>query len=292
MKPSYMNIWRYSATFVLYFVFEQIAENLFPYSSHIYKDFNDTNFFFLYFLFIALKTFILIWLISCINQNKLRLITTIFFIMYGLQTVMILTEIWFFRNVYGFLNYDISIFFIQNLITLALTIPAAVWINRAYYKKITLVRKINVSLKWVYLSLVYLIIYFSSRYITIYLSDSLKEVYHDSENYISFFDYVKTTIAAHKGIVFFQVLRGLLWIVFLAPVLYWYNGKEKYKPLLIILMMLLLPTIQILFPSPILGFTVKTAHAIGISASNIIYAILIYIAFSFKNSTKSHARNH
>ncbi len=273
-------------TFAAFIVCHQLSENLFPYEIRVYEGLDSFHVYLIYFPYILFKTFILIWLINCINQNQLKLIGTVIFVMYGLQTFMMLTEMWFYRNVYDFTDHDIRTFFLQNLIILALIVPIAVWVNRAYNKKTMQSKKISISIKWIYLSLIYLFIYFTFRYFVVMFSSPLQELHWGNLETYGFIEYVKVSLTQSKGIIFFQVLRGLLWIVFVVPIIYWCTSNKKNKLILLLLSMTLLPTLQMFFPNPLSGYDIIPAHALGVSTSNLVYALLIFFTFN-SNSYKS-----
>ncbi len=280
MKTSHISILRFLVTFATYFASSLIAENLFPFNIHVYEGLNNICVYFTYISITLLKTFILVWLIKSINQNKLKLICTVVFVMYGLQTFMIFTEIWYFRDVYSFTGPNIKAFVIQNLITLLITVPVAVWVYGLYNQDILPGKRITFSLKWIWLALLYVVIYFVFRYTTIRLSDVLRAYYWDDLAMLSFFEFIKINWETYRGIFFFQATRGFLWIVFSAPVIFWLKIKGKNKLILLILLMAFLPALQLFNPNPLLNYMVKLAHFLGIAFSNIIYAGLIYFSFS------------
>ncbi len=277
MKTSKIQLWRFFATLVIYFVVRLIAEILFPYGIYAYQGTNNLNVYFIYFANTLFLSIILIWLLNGINQNKLRLISTVIFVIYGLQALMITTELWFFNNIYAFTNQDIKTFLAKNIFVILIIVPVAVYIYRLYNKDVYPRKKITLSLRWIWLAMSYVLIYFIFGYIIIRLSEPANTFYWDKNEASSFIEYIKISYNSHEGILFFQGVRGLLWLIFISPVIYWYRGNETKKLLLLILLIAFLPTLQFFNPNPLSDYMVKLAYFFKISLSNIIYGGLIYI---------------
>ncbi len=281
MKLSHISSLRFLVVFATYFLSSLIAENLFPFNIYTYEGVNHLFFYVIYIICILIKTFLLVWLINTINQNRIKLIVTVIFIMYGLQTFVILTEIWYFKDVYNFGASDIKVFILQNLFTLLITVPVAVWIYGLYDRDVLPGKKITFSLKWIWLSLIYILIYFVFRYTIIRISDTVRGFYWEESEILNLFEFIKINLESYRGIVFFQATRGFLYIVFSSPVIYWYRGKEKNKLILLILLMGFLPSLQLLEPNPLMNYyMVRLSLFLGIVLSNTIYAGVIYFLLS------------
>lgn len=125
--------------------------------------------------------------------------------------------------------------------------------------------------------LVYPFLYLFFGYFIAWQSEELRFYYTQSTELKSFHDQIMDVLT--DGIYFFQILRGLLWVLITIPVALMLNYS---KPLQYILIGILsaLPAAQLLIPNPYMPETVAWMHFIETSLSNFIWGVVIVYALN------------
>lgn len=78
-----------------------------------------------------------------------------------------------------------------------------------------------------------------------------------------------------SGLYFFQIFRGLLWILIALPVLAVTKGSMIHKGIILGLLFAVLGSSQLLLPNPYMPGPVRMAHLIETSSSNFIWGFII-----------------
>ncbi|MCK4700962.1 MAG: hypothetical protein KAT38_11520, partial [Bacteroidales bacterium] len=82
-----------------------------------------------------------------------------------------------------------------------------------------------------------------------------------------------------SGLYFFQILRGVLWILIALPALAVTRGSLMHKGLIIGLLFAVLSSSQLLLPNPFMSDMVRMGHLIETAPSNFLWGFIIAWCF-------------
>lgn len=125
--------------------------------------------------------------------------------------------------------------------------------------------------------LVYPFLYLSFGYFIAWQSEELRYYYTQSTELNSFFYQIKDIFI--NGIYFFQVIRGLIWVLLTAPVALMLNTNKIVQYILIGILSAL-PAAQLFIPNPYMPEIVAWMHFKETSLSNFIWGVAIVFALN------------
>jgi uncharacterized membrane protein len=133
--------------------------------------------------------------------------------------------------------------------------------------------------EWVWklavIAVAYLILYSTFGYFVAWQSAALREFYSGSTELLGFFEQWGNTILGNPGLVPFQILRALLWVVLALPVIRMMKGRWWEAALAVALLFAVLMNAQLLLPNPYMPQTVRMWHLVETASSNFILGWLI-----------------
>ena len=230
---------------------------------------------------------ILAWPIARSRWHGLKLIGAMVLVFFGVQTFMSQIETVFFGGAFNISAGELTSIILSGLLTTLFFTPLAVLIfgkmrkpkaeedsaapfafsRQEWLKRLAL------------LPIVYVALYFLFGYFIAWQSPNVRLLYTGSTDILPFFEHIAGIFRNSSELVFFQYVRGLIWIGLALPVIYLMKGKPWEKSVAIGLLFGLLLTTQLFFPNPYMPAPVRLAHFIETSASTFLYGWLIVQVF-------------
>ncbi len=236
-------------------------------------------------LFIVCFLHVLVLYIFVRNSRwyGIRLSLTVFFLVFIIQFFLSIIEAIWFNNS---LNLPVSgqkfILLSGFLMSLAFS-PLFVWISGKmkskgekeipgidWFKFLSMESGIKITILIV---IVYPMLYNLAGYFIAWQFESVRLFYTESSNIEPFGAMLFENI--RSGLYFFQIPRGLIWVLLALPVYYSVNGTYIRKGIIIGLLFATLMNAQHLLPNPYFPAEVSLAHFIETYISNFIWGFSI-----------------
>jgi hypothetical protein len=131
-------------------------------------------------------------------------------------------------------------------------------------------------------------VYFLAGYFIAWQFPDIRQYYSGSSEMESLFVMMKGNVAS--GLYFFQILRGVLWVLIAILVITTTSGSWLRKGLIIGLLLSFLGCSQLLLPNPIMPETVRLGHLLETSTSNFIWGFILswFLATHFSECARGH----
>jgi len=244
----------------------------------------------LLFLTCALNTGVILYFIHHARVKGWRLVGIVFLFTFGIQYFMSQIETLWFND-----SIDLPINGIWAIITggavmILLFSVAAAWITGNFNISGELVsRPIKrdlwpIAKRMVLLSVVvWPLIYFLAGYCIAWQFAEVRLLYSDTSEMAPFLSIMEANIAS--GLYFFQIARGIFWILIALPVLAATNGSLIHKGIILGLLFAILGSSGLLIPNPVMSDMVRMAHLLETAPSDFIWGFII--AWNFGRFTLS-----
>lgn len=235
-------------------------------------------------LICALNTLVVLYFIYNSQCKGWKMVGTIFLITFGLQYFMSQIEtLWFNESI----NFPIKgIWAIVSggaIMNLLFSVTATWFTGNLKVLKGSAIEKEKIKLApmvkyFLLLSiLVWPVIYFLAGYLIAWQFADVRLFYSGTTEMDSFLSMMKANFAS--GLYFFQILRGVLWILIALPALAVIRGSLIRKGLIIGLLFAVLSSSQLLIPNPFMSDMVRMGHLIETAPSNFLWGFIIAWCF-------------
>ena len=208
-----------------------------------------------------------------------KLIVSVFFVFYGVSTLMPQIETAYFvtRLPPGMLPR----LFLAGLIIAAVVSPLAVLIlgkarSRTDEASDELRLKLPASewaIKLSLIALVYVVIYFTFGYFVAWRNEAVR-VYYGGNDPGSFIAQMGNLLRTEPRLFLLQIARGLLWTVIALPVIRMMKGKW-WEAGLAVALLFAMGSSQLLIPNPLMPAEVRMAHLVETLTSNFLFGWLV-----------------
>ena len=220
-----------------------------------------------------------------------KLIVSVFFVFYGVSTLMPQIETAYFvtRLPPGMLPR----LFLAGLIIAAVFSPLAVLIlgkarSRTDEASDELRLKLPASEWAIKLSLIaiaYVVIYFTFGYFVAWRNEAVR-VYYGGNDPGSFIAQMGNLLRTEPQLFLLQIARGLLWTVIALPVIRMMKGKW-WEAGLAVALLFAMGSSQLLIPNPLMPAEVRMAHLVETLTSNFLFgwlvvSILVLVHYPFR----------
>ena len=212
-----------------------------------------------------------------------KLILTVFFIIFGVSTVMPQIESAYFitRLPPGMLPR----LFLAGLITAAIFAPLAVLIlgkaksstNETLHLKMSTGAWIG---KLVLIVIAYLILYFTFGYFIAWKNPVVRAYYGGSDP-AGFISHITTVLRDEPMLFLLQAVRALLWAAIALPVIKMMKGEWWERGLAVALLFAVM-TSQLLLPNPLMPTEVRMVHLLETATSNFLFGWLVVLIYSWR----------
>lgn len=245
-----------------------------------------------------LNTIVLSYVILRSRWSGWKLVLAIFFVLYGVTTVMPQIETAFFvtRLPPGMLPR----LFLSGAVIGALVSSLAVLIlgkgrsNERVSNRYRL--DMHVS-EWVgklsLIVIIYLIIYFSFGYFIAWKSAAVRAYYGGSDPG-SFLSQMSTVLRGTPMLLPLQAARALLWTFIAVPVIRMMKGQWWETGLAVSLLFAVVMCSQLLLPNPLMPQEVRMVHLLETATSNFLFGWLIVLVLNWRRAVpqRSVPGNH
>ena len=222
-----------------------------------------------------------------------KLILSIFFVCYGVTTVMgqIETAVFVTTLPPGLLPR----LFLSGALIAALFSPAAVLVLGKRKSKDADDRqpsrlKLSANewaIKLSILAIAYTVIYFSFGYFIAWKSAAVR-TYYGGEDPGSFLAHMANVVRDTPWLFPLQALRALLWVALAVPVIRMTKGEWWKAGLAVALLFGVVMNAQLLLPNPLMPHEVRMAHLWETSSSNFLFGWLVVFILTRVGTSKNH----
>ncbi len=235
-------------------------------------------------LICALNTFVVLYFIYNSQCKGWKMAGTIFLIIFGLQYFMSQIETLWFNDSLNFPVKGILAIVSGGAIMNLLFSVTATWFTGNFSQvkesagektKVELVPMIKYFL--LLSIIVWPVIYFLAGYFIAWQFADVRLLYSGTAEMDSFLSMMKVNVAS--GLYFFQILRGVLWILIALPAVAVIRGSLIRKGVIIGLLFAVLSSSQLLLPNPFMSDMVRMGHLVETAPSNFIWGFIIAWCF-------------
>lgn len=256
-----------------------VGNMIFP--SNLMEMSSDTNVSLpLFFLVCALNTWIILHFINSAWRKGWKLAGIVFVITFGIQYFMSQIEtVWFNESLKLSLNSILTII-AGGAVMILLFSPAATWLTGNFSPTHD---SANGILKWdlkkrisriILLSVVvWPMVYFLAGYLIAWQFTEVRLYYSSTAEMASFFSIMKGNVAS--GLYFFQIFRGVCWILIGLIVIGSIKGTWIHKGIILGLLFAILGSSGLMLPNPVMPDMVRLAHLIETAPSSFIWGFII-----------------
>jgi len=235
-------------------------------------------------LICALNTLVVLYFIYNSQCKGWKLVGTIFLVTFGLQYFMSQIETLWFNDSLNFpIKGILAIVSGGGIMNLLFSVTATWFTGNFSPLKESAGEKTKVELVpivkyFLLLSIVvWPVIYFLAGYLIAWQFADVRLFYSGTVEMDSFLSIMKANVAS--GLYFFQILRGVLWILIALPALAIIRGSLLRKGVVIGLLFAVLTSSQLLIPNPFMSDTVRMAHLFETAPSNFLWGFIIAWCF-------------
>lgn len=210
------------------------------------------------------------------------LIATVFFVFYGVSTLMPQIETAYF--VTGLPPGMLPRLFLAGLIMAAVFSPLAVLILGKARSQTNQSRPLSASIpKLLLIAIAYVVIYFTFGYFIAWKNEAVRAYYggNDPGNFIA---HISSLLRTEPLLFLLQVVRGLLWAAIAVPVIKMMKG-EWWEAGLAVALLFAMTSSLLLIPNPLMPAEVRMAHLVETSTSNFLFGWLVVLLLREQKTT-------
>lgn len=246
----------------------------------------------------ALNTAVLLIYLYRSTLKGMKLAITIAIITFGIQFFMSQIETLWFNDSLQFPIRGVWAIMSGGALMACLFGITATWITGNFKGKNAEVAKIKLEKKGLLIQRVILVsvvlwplVYFSAGYLIAWQVPEVRQFYSGTEEMASFVSIMLDNVTS--GLYFFQILRGLLWILIAYLVLRSTYGATLQKGIVLGLLLSFLGSSQLLLPNPYMSEAVRIAHLIETATSSFLWGIMLSYSFNtfIESKTKQTTAN-
>lgn len=209
-----------------------------------------------------------------------RLVLAVFFVLYGVSTLMPQIETaYFVRLPPGMLPR----LFIAGLIIAAVFSPLAVLILgkiRSQQDCTTDETQLPMTVSsWIarlaVIAIAYVVIYFTFGYFIAWKNPAVVQ-YYGGNDPGSFITHMGNVLRSEPQLVLLQIARGLLWAAIAIPTIKMMRGK-RWETGLAVALLFAMTSALLLIPNPLMPFEVRMAHLVETVTSNFLFGWLVVL---------------
>jgi len=227
-----------------------------------------------------LDTIVLAYIILRSRWSGWRLITTVFFVFYGVMTFIAQIE----SLIFNILPPGVlpRLFLMGLLITAPFSLLAVLLLGKGKAEP-TKRNEPNLRLimpvkEWAWklavIAIVYMVLYSTFGYFIAWKNPAI-QVYYGGIDEGNFFAHMKVVFTTAPWLEPFQALRGILWALLALPVIRMMKGHWQETAIAVGLLFAVLMNSQLLLPTPLMPEAVRMSHLLETATSNFIFGFFI-----------------
>lgn len=226
---------------------------------------------------------IIVLLILTSRWKGLKLSAALSFSYYGVVTVLMQIETWYFLSSLTVSDELLFQLFVMGMPVAFFFIPLAVWIvgdNRMISNgRKKFMESIPVR-QWVWklvvIAIVYVFLYWLAGYFIAWQNPELRSFYGSSGQIAPFFEHTVNTLRDEPGLFPFQILRGLLWTLCALPIIRGSGVNAWWTALLVGLFLSVPQNVGHLLANPLIPeASVRMSHMIETASSTFLFGVII-----------------
>jgi len=224
----------------------------------------------------VLVCFTIYFIVRNTNYSGIKLFLNTVFVMFFIQLFMAQIETALFGQAFSVLtSLDIFLIMLAGLLPLLATVPIAV---KFFQNKGAVIEKTRINVKSLLIKLgiigvIYVVIYMVFGYFVAWQFEELRIFYSGSPEKLSFFGQMANNMRTNPIIIPFQLLRGILFGIFVIPLLNMAGTKKIFIASVCLVFsylgyILILP--NVLFPD-----MVRLGHFIEMTSSMLLFGVIV-----------------
>ena len=215
------------------------------------------------------------------DWNKKWLAMSLIFVYLTVYSFMTQIETMFFIDAFEVLSiHDAWMIMFANIIPFIVIIPLTLKnINKKHLKIIPQIDIKLTTILWkvCFLAVVYMFVYFLFGYFVAWQFGDLREFYSGTTEKQSFIQIMIENFQ-NTHIVTFQFIRGILFSVFILPIVLMFKNKNR-QLLLSMVLVYLSTSIVLIIPNFLFPDTVRWAHFLEMSSSMTLFSIITWFVW-------------
>lgn len=242
-------------------------------------------------LICGMNTWVVLYFIYNSQCKGWKLAGIIFLVTFGVQYFMSQIEtLWFNDSLSLPLNGIWAIVSGGAIMNLLFSVTATWLTGNFKLLKETVGRQVKGNLKLMAKRIIFLsiviwpLIYFLAGYLVAWQFAEVRLLYSGTTQMAPFLSIMEGNVVS--GLYFFQMLRGVLWILIALPVVAVTRGSLIHKGVILGLLFAFLGSSQLLLPNPFMSDMVRTAHLIETASSNFLWGFIIAWYFGIFSSNE------
>lgn len=284
-------ILKFTAMVIVVTVSFIIVSALIPYSEGLTTAHQDTDASAILFILISNAWLCLaIWYVTVNSPwEKSKLAFSLIGVLFLVASFMTQIETLFFRTAFPVLTTaDIFWIFIANGVPIFVGVPLALYLFRNNSREQPDGRAIpmpsfrNLAAKLILIGIAYVFVYFLFGYFIAWQVEDLRVFYSGNPTDPGFFSQQMSNLEEFPIIYPFQFVRGVLFGVFVLPLLFMF--KTNNRALFISMMLVFLSTaIPLVIPNPLFPESVRWAHFLEMITSMFFFSIIVWYVYTKVN---------
>ncbi len=234
----------------------------------------------LMFVIAALNAAVTLYFIHSARIRGLKLAATIFLFTFGIQWFMSQIETLWFNDSVRLPICGIYAIVTGGAITSLFFAFAATWITGNFRRPGSPappppeMNGLSIARVTALLAVViWPLVYFLAGYLIAWQFEAVRLFYSGKAEMDSFASLMKDNL--YSGLYFFQIFRGVLWVLIALPVLKTTNGSWLRKGIILGLLISVLGSSGLLLPNPVMTEEVRMAHLLETSTSGFLWGIIL-----------------
>jgi len=221
--------------------------------------------------------FTIYYIIKHTTMRGIKLFLNILFVLFFVQCFMTQIETLFFREAFPILTKsDVICIIFAGFFPLLATIPL---LMKFFQNKIVITEKEKLNEKSIVLKIgiigiIYLFIYMLFGYFVAWQFEELRVFYSGSSEKLSFCGQILNNLQTNSIIFSFQILRGILFGIFIIPLISMVN-QNKITFIISVCLVYLCTAIVLIIPNVLFPDTVRLAHFIEMTSSMLLFGIIV-----------------
>ncbi len=235
-------------------------------------------------LIIALADVIVILaLILASRWSGWKLALSTAFVFYGSVTFVMQIETWYFLSGLTVGPQLLPRLFLMGIPTAFLFVPLAVWISgktRATGDVSSYPGTSMSGKQWFWklagIAMIYLVLYWGAGYFIAWQNPDLRAFYGQPGDALPFFVHTANTLKTDPGLLPFQILRALIWVLCALPVIRGSRLHPIWTAVLVGLLFSIPQNIGHILANPLLPIaSIRLSHMIETASSTFIYGVIV-----------------
>ncbi len=229
------------------------------------------------------NTLLIIGLIQSSRWSSWKLAGVLSFSYYGVVTFLTQIETWYFLS-------DITVgpqlllrLFLMGIPVAFFFIPVAVWIlgkgsleDDVAPNRVVMMSIKQLTLKLGAIAMVYIILYWSAGYFIAWQNEEVRQFYGSTGEILPFWVHTANTLRTDPGLLFFQILRSMLWTACALPIIWGSRINIGWRTILVGLFFSLPQNIGHILPNPLIPIaSVRLSHMIETASSTFIFGMIV-----------------